>query len=336
MDEHLPDLSVVLLTPDTYATIHRTVQHLRAQTVKDRLELVIVAPRGADLELGEVRGDFAAVQVVEGDPLRSTAEARAAGVRAAGASLVALTEDHSFPAPGWAAALIRAHRGPWAAVGPVVHNANPLTLISWANYLFEYSPWMGAGAGREVDHLPGHNSSYKRAVLLAYGERLSAMLEVESILHWDLKARGHRLYLEPGAVTHHLNYSATMSWVTLQFHASRLFAATRARWGDWPAGKRLLFALAAPLIPGLRLGRILRQLKANCSPHPVFLRLLPPLGLALLASAAGELLGCLGGERDAGERVSAMEFHRQRFLHEHDLAIWAGFRGLGLDPRRHG
>ena len=37
-----PEMSVVIVTPDGYETIRRTVEHLRAQTVKDRLELVIV------------------------------------------------------------------------------------------------------------------------------------------------------------------------------------------------------------------------------------------------------------------------------------------------------
>ncbi len=38
-----PEMSVVLITPDTYGTIRRTVECLKAQTVKDKLELVIVA-----------------------------------------------------------------------------------------------------------------------------------------------------------------------------------------------------------------------------------------------------------------------------------------------------
>ena len=39
-----PQMSVVIVTPDSYETIRKTVEHLRAQTVKDRLEIVIVAP----------------------------------------------------------------------------------------------------------------------------------------------------------------------------------------------------------------------------------------------------------------------------------------------------
>ena len=37
-----------------------------------------------------------------------------------------LCEDHCFPADGWAEALVAAHQGPWAAVGPAFLNANPV------------------------------------------------------------------------------------------------------------------------------------------------------------------------------------------------------------------
>lgn len=48
-----PDLSVVIATPDCYRTIRKTIGHLRTQTVKDRLEIVIVAPSADALESEE-------------------------------------------------------------------------------------------------------------------------------------------------------------------------------------------------------------------------------------------------------------------------------------------
>jgi len=38
-----PEMSVVIVTPDRYETIRKTVQHLRAQTVNDRLEKIEAA-----------------------------------------------------------------------------------------------------------------------------------------------------------------------------------------------------------------------------------------------------------------------------------------------------
>ena len=42
-------ISVVLVTPDRYDAIRKTMEHLQAQTVLDQLEIVIVAPSAATL-----------------------------------------------------------------------------------------------------------------------------------------------------------------------------------------------------------------------------------------------------------------------------------------------
>jgi hypothetical protein len=40
----LPEMSVVVLTPDCYETVRKTIRHLRAQNVRGCLEIVLVAP----------------------------------------------------------------------------------------------------------------------------------------------------------------------------------------------------------------------------------------------------------------------------------------------------
>ena len=46
-----PEMSVVIVTPDRYETIRKTMDHLRVQTARHRLEIVIVAPSAARLAL---------------------------------------------------------------------------------------------------------------------------------------------------------------------------------------------------------------------------------------------------------------------------------------------
>src|SRR3954465_14970898 len=113
-----PEISVVLATPDVYTTIRKTMRHLRAQSARHRIEMIIVCPSREKLgaPLDDLK-DFARYVIVEIGPLRSDARARAAGVRAATVPVVAFAEDHSYPDPEWAAALIEAHRRPVAAVG---------------------------------------------------------------------------------------------------------------------------------------------------------------------------------------------------------------------------
>jgi hypothetical protein len=42
-------MSVVLVTPDRYDNVRKTMEYLRAQTVANQLEIVIVAPSAATL-----------------------------------------------------------------------------------------------------------------------------------------------------------------------------------------------------------------------------------------------------------------------------------------------
>jgi len=313
----VPLLSVVVVTPDRFATVRKTVRHLRSQSISARMEVLIVAPtaEGLGLDESELR-EFYAYRVVEVGHMRSTARARAAGVRAASAEVVALVEDHAFPAPGWAEAIVKRHAEGWAAVGPVMTNANPRSATSWANLLIEYAPWLEPSEAGGREHLPGHNGSYKRALLLGYGERLEAMLDAESVLHWDLRSRGHKLFLEPRARTFHQNFSAFAPSLALRFNGGRLFASSRAR--GWPAWRRALYACASPLIPFVRLARIVGELTKPGRPRHLLPKLLPAL-LALLAfDGAGEFVGYALGAGDSMRRLSDMEFHRGRYLAARD------------------
>jgi hypothetical protein len=314
-----PALSVVLATPDRFAAIRKTVRFLDAQTVRDQIELVIVAPsrQRLDLEEREVEG-FRAHQVVELPVMDSIGAANAAGVRAATAPIVALAEDHSFPEPGWAAALLRAHAGGYAAVGPVIRNANPATLVSWADLYVAYAPWLDPAPSGERDHLPGHNSSYKRECLLAYGDRLEGMMVSESVLHWDLGRQGHRLYLEAKAKTAHTNFSLLPPWVRSKFHSGRVFAAARVR--GWPAWKRWTFAAASPLIPLVRLAKITSLARRSGQGVGRIARVIPVMILGLIASALGEAAGYAFGPGGSVEELAEYEFHRNRYLDRADAA----------------
>ncbi len=65
-DGSSPDMSVVLVKLDHYERIRKTISHLRLQTVRDRLEIVIVAPSLDKLDLNESElKDFLQFQVVE-------------------------------------------------------------------------------------------------------------------------------------------------------------------------------------------------------------------------------------------------------------------------------
>jgi hypothetical protein len=304
-----PSLSVVVPT-DRFETVAELVASLRRQTVREGIELVVVAPTAQVLvgRDGELAG-FHSAQVVEAS-VRSLPRARAAGVRAARAGVVALVESHSFPDPEWAAALIAAHRGGWAAVGPVMRNAHTRGASGWAAFFVDYGPWTEPIPGGPVRDLPGHNSSYKRDVLLEYGPELEAMLDAESILHWDLLRRGHALYLEPAAKSSHVSSTKLIANVGMWFHYSRGFATARSR--RWSRARRLAYAAGSPLIVLIRLRRAIGDMR-RAGMDRLVARALPAMVLGLAGSAAGELVGYAAGGGEGSRGVTEIDLHRDRY-----------------------
>jgi hypothetical protein len=305
----VPAMSVVLVTPDRFQRLRKTIQHLQVQTVHDHLEIIIVAPSLKKLELdpSEIEG-FLRYDVAEAEVSESISAAKAAGIRKATAPVVVFGEDHNYPEPFWAEALIEAHRQAWAGVGPVLCNANPRSIFSWANFFIAYGPWIEPVSSGVTNSLSEHNTSYKRALLLEFGSRLESLLNREGGLHRELQARGHQLYVESRARTHHLNFTRPKPSLTIRFHAGRAFGATRARAERWSFMRRVLYTGGTPLIPLMRFGHILREIKRTSRERRLLPRILPVIALLLVAAALGEAAGYLFGIGDTYRQLDSFEF----------------------------
>jgi len=178
-----------------------------------------------------------------------------------------------------------------------------------------YGPWIAPATAGQIEHLPGHNSSYKRDILLEYGAELEAMLGAETVLHWHLCSNGHRLYLEPKARIAHLNFDRLGSWLPALFYSARIFAATRSR--SWSWRRRLFYTTAAPFIPIPRLSRIQAQvskMRRCADPSRIPASFLPVVVVGLITSAVGEMTGYAMGAGNAGHKLCRYEFHRVSHL----------------------
>jgi glycosyl transferase family 2 len=309
VDRAAPALTVVLPTWDTFDALRTTVAHLTAQTVAESIELIICAPSAerAMVDAETVRG-LHSVRVLETGPLRETGPVRARAVREAAARVVAFAEDHCFPYPDWAEALLAAHAEPHAAVGPAVHNANPESTISWADLLIEYGRWVAPGRRREVEMLPGHNSSYKRDVLLAYGNQLDSLMEAETVLFWDLRRRGYTLLFEPAARVRHTNFSRLRPFLHVQWHLGRAFAGKRAE--PWSLARRAAYALASPAIPFIRLSHVFRAAIENRVPLWRLVLISPVVVAGLAVDCVAQATGAAFGGGRSTVQLTAYEFHR--------------------------
>ena len=118
-----PALTVVLVAADGYAGVRRVVRHVRDQTIAGQIEVLLIAPDESDaapFDAAETAGLHSSRVITTGGPIPDVDAAAAHGIRASAAPVVASVEDHAYPEPTWAAALLDAYRapgGPWAAVG---------------------------------------------------------------------------------------------------------------------------------------------------------------------------------------------------------------------------
>jgi len=305
-----PALSAIVVIPDVYDTVRNTMKYLQAQTAARQIEIVIVKP--ANQQIGLDESDlkcFHSWQIVEVDKVTSIAQGFTAGIREARAPIVALTEDHSHPDEKWAELFIAAHQRPYAVVGPSMCNGNPDSMISWADFYQAYGEWTSPVSSGPIRHLPGHNSSYKRDILLEFGDELETLMEAESVLHRHLQAKGYALYLESGTRTSHLNFDTWSAWIPARYYTGRQFASTWAYSWSWP--RRLLFTAASPLIPWVRLWRVQSRVCRGQSTGFI-LSLLPIMISGLLVEGVGHMLGYAAGAGDSAEKVGRCEFHRIR------------------------
>ena len=320
-----PALSAVIFTPDSFAEIATTVRHLRAQTIASRIELIIVAPSADRVHVPpEQAAELHSVKVVEVRASKSIARARVAGVAAASAPLIAFNEDHSFPEPGWAAALIAAHERGYAGVAPQMKNGNPDTALSWAAMFLHFGGTVQPEVGFEADYpAASHNMSYRRDLLLELGDKLFELFLAELFLHEALRQRGHHLWVEPSAATHHVNMSRLMPALRHAWVGGRLYGGLRPGFHAWSTARRIIYAGGSPLIPLLRLRRVLSELRRARAGRARITRVLPLMAMILMVHAAGEAAGYLFGAGDTRDRYSEFETRRDRYVRAAERALWA-------------
>lgn len=313
--EFLPTMSVILVAASGGQSIARVMSKLQAQTVSSQLEIIVVARTREDVEGPWLDGEcFTSLRVLEVGEITERGAAAAIGMKAATSRLVGLIEDHSFPQSAWAEHLIRAHKQPWAGVGPRVVNDNPNSATGWTNFILSYGSFSGEQVAGERELIPWHNSTYKRELLLPFMDRLGPLLEWEGELQEELRLKGHTLYLEADAVTSHMNVSRFGSGIRLNVQRGRILGALRAVREAWPLWNRLLRAAAFPLYPAMQLRYLLPMIARQDMSLWMRIKLFATLGLVLPAMAVGEARGLMFGIGDAVARLEDYELYRLQHI----------------------
>ena len=309
-----PAIAIILPVFGDFRAFTKTLQHLHAQTLRDQLEIVVVVtPVSAPTVDESLLTGFHNYQVITIPVMPTGGDAFAAGILAAHSRLVTLAEDHSFAESTWAEAMLSAHEGDYSAVSPAMANGNPDSLVSWGNFLLCFIEWFDPPGSGNVDSLPGHNAVYKRAALLPFESELNEMLRSERMLHYRMRMQNQKLYMAAQVQMNHVNISRLRPFLDHSFHGGRIFGALRAR--EWSLLKRLVYTLAAPLVPLVRQRRIYRTLAHTKQDHrSLFFRALPLTSIGLCAHALGEVVGYHFGTGNSQTIYLNFELDRRRFL----------------------
>jgi len=316
-----PALSIVLVASEGFQSIARVVHYLSRQTARESIELILVGASTESLlrDSAPWVGQFHSIRAVENRKLDNVDVAGTPGIRAAQAPVVALIEDHAYPDPKWAAAILKAHEGPYVAVGSAFRNANPSSLLSWANLLMSYGSWSEPVHGGETTSISRHNVSFKKTALENL-PNLEDLFGRGGALLGTLRKNGGRFFLASDAIVEHVNFSRLLPTLTLRVQGARLSAASRARLEHWSVAKRAVYVLCGALIPFLRARVLIGKVLAP-SPYASRLKLASALALGSVLDAVGQVIGFAIGAGQTAERLADFERRRERFLSQSDRSM---------------
>jgi hypothetical protein len=212
------------------------------------------------------------------------------GIRAAAAERVAVTTAHCVPSDNWVAALLGADLREVAGVGGTIENDPASGAMGWAIHLQRYAAFSPPQGARRMEDIAADNAVYRRADILGNPDLLAEGF-FEPQFHARFRAAGAGLALDPRIRVTHRNRYRAATFFGQRYEHGRQFGAARAQ--GLPAGRRLLLALASPVLPLVFLRKIVRNARRHEVLREHWVRALPWLGFFLLGWGLGEARGYL-------------------------------------------
>jgi hypothetical protein len=237
---------------------------------------------------------------------------RAYAARIARGELVAYLEEHALALPGWLKETLAAFaRADWAAVAGVVVPANPAPGWSMLINMVTFSNFADGVCSGETGVLPGHNTTYRRHLLLSFGSDLEELMLLEPAVQGRLRELGYKLYLENRIKWIHLNEHQAVQLFSDYFSWNVLFG--RHRVAGRPLAYRLLRVITTPLILPVRIGKSLLRVRRRAGKNwPAYVRLVPLLLVIHLADTLGLGIGYMGGWKGFEKALTIAEIEVER------------------------
>jgi hypothetical protein len=304
-----PELSALLVIGDSREHAQRALDSLYAQTIAESIEIVVVDLKTNDAPQLAVS---ATVPTRYLTPERGTtwATGRAIAARIAEAPVLAFIEGHCIAEAEWAAALVKAHRQPYAAVGYAFTNPYPESYMSRATLTSKYGCWLHPTTSRVTSVLPCGNVAYKRDDLLALGDEMEELLTPDFVVHERFNERGAGMYVESRAIVAHNSLVKLSQLLASSFLFCRVLASKRVQSQGWTRARQIAYGLATPVVsPIVAVWRLFASRSETPSDWTSLVAYLPVVVAKGVASAVGESAGYLFGAGHSEIQFIKWELH---------------------------
>ena len=270
------DVSVVVPSYQSRATIERCLQSLREQRA-DVAHEVIVVDSSDDGTDALIRERFPDVRLIHLPERTLPGGARNIGIREARGRIIALTDADCVVAPGWLQRIADRHAAETlAAVGGAVDNGLERSPVAWSGLLVEFNEFLARSPERDTALLPTCNVAFRREVFERHGVFPEDLWPSEDhIFSQRLADAGERLRFDPGLRVRHLFRPTFGAFLRHQRRLGAASAAARRR-VELPHA----WLVESPLrwlVPLFRLARIETRLASRDLPNLVRFNVLLPI-----------------------------------------------------------
>lgn len=284
-------VSVALVCMSDMRHLARCIESLRRQREAPAFEIVIAcAPGISGVEAARRR--FPEARIVVNDGQRTPLELASRAVRECRGELILLTKDHCVPDPDWVRVMVDAQRKGRAVVGGRVEIDSAASATEWAFLFIDFFRYVGPVASGPAPFLTVCNAAYKRDELDTIRELWEETF-VETDINDALRTRFGTLWLSAESQVTMYRRITLRDAIRERYTFGRLFGYSRVV--RWTLARRLVYALGAPVLPFLLLGRMAGVAFGSHRNGRAFVRSIAPLTIIVLARCWGEWLAYLTG-----------------------------------------
>lgn len=292
-----PSLALIVSCGSHKEQLHAFIRHIEATQPTQKIELFLCGWEGFEYA-SLVTHQFYSVQecIFKNTEGLKTGLQRA--VHLATSDIVLFLEDHTRLLGNWTDRLPDLFADPSiGAVGWTVEPYNKTNSASWSAYFVEYGLWgPGLPAGVSQQLIAGHNTAYRKSVLLDLEPNLYFYLLAEMFLQQHMVKNNLKLYLCPDIVLQHQQYLQYSNYLIANFWYGWAFAATRYKTKQWNYLRRCVFAAAITLKPFIRWKILLERVrKPGYYPKAMVWKYWIGITAGYIVGAAGEFFGYIVG-----------------------------------------